>query len=92
MKNQTRDYYRHHRIRTIRRKYKILKQLWEWQMVENYFSQDGWSGVALGTLSKGKIHCFCPMCQKKSYDELSLRDKRQVKNMEQQLKEYQYEQ
>ena len=37
MKNRTQDYYRHHRIRTIRCKYKILRQLWGWQMVENYF-------------------------------------------------------
>lgn len=55
MKNWTRDYYRHHRIRTIRRKYKILRQLWGWQMVENYFSQDGRSGVALGTLQKERF-------------------------------------
>jgi hypothetical protein len=30
----------------------------------------------LGMLHKGKIHCSCAMCRSKSYDELSMRDKK----------------
>ncbi len=36
----------------------------------------GWThGGALGYLSKGKIHCSCWLCRKKSYDEKSHSDK-----------------
>jgi len=90
MKNRTRAYYRHQRWRCICRKYNIRKQLWGRMAVEQYYSKDGKLGVAIGTLSKGKIHCSCPMCRTKSYDELSHRDKKVIESMDEQLKEYFY--
>lgn len=90
MKNRTIAYYRHHRKRVIRRKCNILKQLWGREAFEGYFSKDGKSGAAFGTLSKGKVHCSCPMCRTKSYDELSHRDKKRLENMRQQIKEYEH--
>lgn len=91
MKNRTKAYYRHHRWRSIRRKYEIRKQLWGKEAVDEYYSKDGHSGVALGTLSKGKIHCSCPMCRSKSKDGWSHRDRKKIENMNQQIKEYFYE-
>lgn len=38
-------------------------------------------------LSKGKIHCSCPMCRHKSYDEKSMSDKRKDELARQQLEE-----
>lgn len=83
MTNRTRAYYRHQRWRAIRRKYRIRKQLWGRELVEDYYSK-----VPIGTLSKGKIHCSCPMCRTKSYDELSHRDKKYLESATEQLKEY----
>ena len=65
-----RGYYRRQRKRTIRRKRGILFRLGG----REYY--DGWTRGAEGRLAKGKIHCSCPICRRKSYDELSMRDKR----------------
>ena len=38
-------------------------------------------------LSKGKIHCSCPMCRHKSYDEKSTIDKRKDESARSQVEE-----
>ena len=88
MQNRNRTYYRHQRWHCIRRKYNIRKQLWRRKAIENYYSRDGNTGVAIGTLSKGKIYCSCPMCRTETYDELSHRDKKLLERAREQLKEY----
>ena len=57
MMQRTRDYYRYHRRRIIRRKKQIISDQ------NNY-----WSYKHEGELSKGKIFCSCPLCRRKSYD------------------------
>lgn len=61
--NRTRDYYRHQRKRVINRKRKII-----------HSQDDYWYVPHDGMLSKGKIHCSCPMCRRKSYDEAKMQD------------------
>lgn len=61
-------YYRYQRKRTIRRKDRILHF---WGSDEEVAS---WGPK--GRLSKGKIHCSCPLCRHKSYDDPTVRDKR----------------
>lgn len=56
--NRSRDYYRKQRARVIRRKQNII-----------HSQNDYWHVEHAGMLSKGKIHCSCPMCRHKSYDE-----------------------
>ena len=74
--NRSRDYYRKQRARVIRRKQ------------NNIHSQnDYWQVEPAGMLSKGKIHCSCPMCRHKSYDEKSMSDKRKDELARQQLEE-----
>ena len=55
MKNRERNYYRKQRIRHIKRKKRIIKEL------NNY-----WLYEHEGVLSKGKIHCSCKLCSAKS--------------------------
>ena len=57
-------------MRTIHRKETILRQLGG----EEYVL--AWEHGAAGRLSKGKIHCSCWMCRRKSYDDPRIRDKR----------------
>lgn len=56
---------RYGRFRTIERKKRIIQQQ------NNY-----WSFKHEGELSKGKIHCSCPMCRHKFKDQASLPDVR----------------
>ena len=51
--NRTRAYYRHHRNRVMQRKSKLAKQL-------------GWYEKCVGKFAKGKIHCSCSYCRKKT--------------------------
>ena len=51
--NRTQAYYRHHRKRVIQRKSKLAKLL-------------GWHGKCVGKFAKGKIHCSCSYCRKKT--------------------------
>lgn len=88
MKNRSRAYYRYQRWRSICRKYRIHKQTLGKQFVERCYSPGGEKGTAIGSLSKGKIHCSCPMCRTKSYDKPSYRDKRLMLNAREQLREY----
>ena len=53
-------------MRAIHRKEGILKRIGG----EEYIR--AWTGGTPGRLAKGKIHCSCPMCRKKSYDSPSV--------------------
>lgn len=72
MSNRNAAYYRWQRYRTIEKKKNLLKCLGG----DEYLH--AWIGGDYGRLAKGKIHCSCPMCRRKSYDEPSHRDKRQA--------------
>ncbi|MEK4487222.1 hypothetical protein MHH81_16975 [Psychrobacillus sp. FSL H8-0484] len=52
-RNRSRSYYRHHRKRVIQRKVKIANQ-YEWNV--RY----------AGQFAKGKVHCSCSMCSRKT--------------------------
>ena len=79
--NRDRSYYRKQRMRAIHRKETILRQLGG---EENVLA---WEHGAAGRLSKGKIHCSCWMCRRKSYDDPQIRDKRTAMDAAQQLLE-----
>ena len=79
--NRDRSYYRKQRMHAIHRKEKILRQLGG---EENVLA---WEHGAAGRLSKGKIHCSCWMCRRKSYDAPQIRDQRAAMDAVQQLLE-----
>ena len=79
--NRDRSYYRKQRMRAIHRKEKIIRQLGGEEFVS------AWARGAAGRLSKGKIHCSCWMCRRKSYDDPQIRDKRAAMDAAQQLLE-----
>ena len=79
--NRTRDWHRFQRKRAIARKAGILRRNWGAEEVLL------WTGGKLGRLSKGKIHCSCWMCRRKSRDEHSASDKRTQISMQQQMEE-----
>ena len=56
-------YYRAQREKAINRKKRIIKDQ------HNY-----WNVRFDGELSKGKIHCSCPLCRRKSYDYAKMQD------------------
>lgn len=66
-------YYRYQRERNIEKKYSKRKKLWGTEMTESYYSSN-----PKGELSKGKIHCSCPMCREKSYERKSHRDRKMM--------------
>ena len=68
--NHNRAYYRHHRERVIRRK---VNMLLAYGGKENV---DAWTQGHSGRLSKGKIHCSCFMCRRKSFDHPQHRDEK----------------
>lgn len=60
---RTRDIIRHNKYRVIARKKRIIKE------------QNGyWHYKYSNELSKGKIHCSCPLCRHKSYDYTKVQD------------------
>ena len=77
--NRDRSYYRKQRKRAIHRKETILRRLGG----EAYVC--AWAHGAPGRFSKGKIHCSCWMCRRKSYDTPHIRDRRAAISAEQQL-------
>ncbi len=79
--NRERSYYRKQRRRVIRRKEKLLFRLGGESLVQ------GWERGAAGRLSKGKIHCSCWLCRRKSYDAPSARDRRRASDAAHQLRE-----
>lgn len=79
--NRDRSYYRKQRKRTIHRKEGILRRIGG----DEYIC--AWACGATGRFAKGKIHCSCWMCRRKSFDDLQLRDKRMAMNTAEQLRE-----
>ena len=77
--NRYRDYYRSQRKRAICRKKAILLAYGGKETLE------AWTHGQPGRLSKGKIHCSCPMCRKKSYDEMQHRDRKWTVDAKEQL-------
>lgn len=65
---RNRGYYYWQRERAIARKSEILREL------RGPFEPDLYTGGKPGKLSKGKIHCSCPLCRAKTYDHPSHRD------------------
>lgn len=81
--NRDRSYYRKQRKRAIHRKEGILRRIGGEAYVH------AWANGATGRFAKGKIHCSCWMCRRKSYDDLQLRDKRMAMDAAGQLLEIQ---
>ena len=54
---RSRDIIRHNKYKTIARKKRII-----------HSQNDYWHFKYENELSKGKIHCSCPLCRHKSYD------------------------
>lgn len=79
--NRTRDWHRFQRRRAIARKAGILRRNWG---AEEAFLR---TGGKPGRLSKGKIHCSCWMCRRKSRDERSTSDNRKQVSILQQMEE-----
>lgn len=77
-----RGYYRSQRKRTIQRKKDLLYGIGG----HDYWW--AWTRGANGRLAKGKIHCSCPMCRSKSYDDPTIRDKRAMGMAAEMLREY----
>ena len=77
--NRTRDWHRFQRVRAIARKVGILRRNWG---AEEVFL---WTGGKPGRLSKGKIHCCCQVCRRKSQDKRSTSDNRKQVSMLQQM-------
>lgn len=74
MENRTMAFRRHQRWAHINRKKYIIKL------------QGGyWHYKYDGDLDKGKIHCSCPMCRSKSYDQASASDVRKTVSAMQEL-------
>lgn len=73
--NRDRAYYRKQRAKHIARKKRMIK---EW-------STDGTTYWICpnGALNKGKIHCSCWMCRRKSYDDKSHKDLARIAAMNQ---------
>ena len=58
MKNRTKAFIRYQRERIIRRKWAILKDVYQLEKE---------SMPIRGTLSKGKVYCSCRMCRYQQY-------------------------
>jgi len=54
---------------------------------EEYVSAWSGGGKKKGRLAKGKIHCSCPMCRRKSYDNLSHTDRKKLLSGKQQIED-----
>lgn len=76
---RSRGYYRTQRKRAIKKKVALLYRLGG----KDHF--EGWTRGAPGRLAKGKIHCSCWMCRRKSYDEISHRDAKRHQSIDQQM-------
>ena len=70
--NRSRAYRRFQRNRTIHHKSMILRDYWKLN------DADYWTPERYGVLSKGKVHCSCWMCRRKSYDDPRIMDKRNI--------------
>ena len=79
--NRDRSFNRKQRRRVIHRKENLLRRLGGEELVQ------AWARGAVGRFSKGKIHCSCWLCRRKSYDEPSARDRRKALSAADQLRE-----
>lgn len=70
MKNHTREQVRHNEWKHAIRKKNICKHVFGFDYYDN-----------LHQYSKNKIHCSCWLCRSKSYEEKSIRDKRNEERM-----------
>lgn len=77
-----RGYYRSQRKRTIQRKKNLLYS------IGGHGYWWAWTQGANGRLAKGKIHCSCPMCRNKSYDDPTIRDKQTNEKAKEMVREY----
>ena len=68
--NRSRAYRRFQRNRAIHHKSMILRDYWKLN------DADYWTPERYGVLAKGKVHCSCWMCRRKSYDDPRIMDKR----------------
>lgn len=75
--SRTRSWRRFQRNRAIHHKSMILRDYWKL----NY--PDYWTPERYGVLSKGKVHCSCWMCRRKSYDDPCMMDKRHALSQDQ---------
>lgn len=80
---RNRNYYRKQRIRAINRKLAIRIAQWGTQDTLKIYD-----ATQRGKLHKGKVHCSCPMCSRKSSTELSHTDKRKYVKADSQLLDY----
>jgi len=78
---RNRAYYKWQRSRIISRKLGILGRMGWTDAIT------AWTRGQPGRLAKGKIHCSCRMCRRKSYDCLSHVDLKQCVSAKQQLDE-----
>ena len=77
MKNRTPEFRRQQRTAHISRKKRIIRD------------QGGyWHYKFAGDLDKGKIHCSCPMCRRKSYDRAQICDQRKAGSAIDELLDY----
>ncbi|MBQ6568721.1 MAG: hypothetical protein IJL87_00525 [Clostridia bacterium] len=79
--NRDRSYYRKQRKRSIHRKENILRKIGGDEYVQ------AWAHGQPGRFAKGKIHCSCRMCRRKSYEDPQARDKRTAAAAKEQLRE-----
>jgi len=77
---RTNGYYRYQRKKHINRKKRIIHKM-----------NDYWYYKYEGKLSKGKIHCSCWKCRRKSYEERSRKDKVRLNDMKQQLNDVNFD-
>jgi hypothetical protein len=80
---RNRGYFREQRRKAIQRKFQIQKKRFGRE-----YANEIYDDRKKGQLAKGKIHCSCPMCRTKSYDELSHRDKVKELQVKYQLTHY----
>ena len=73
--NHDKNYYRIQRIKHIKRKKRMMR---EWSLNGNCLQLT----TPDGTLNKGKIHCSCWMCRKKSYDKKTAKDTARIEAMD----------
>ena len=81
---RNRKYHRYVREKSIDKKYHIREFLWGHVNTEKYYEEH-----PKGSLNKGKIHCSCWMCRKKSSDELTKKEKISLEKMEFYIKDLQ---
>lgn len=99
MKNRSREYYREQRRKKIERKKRIIKGYLSDGVLKSIDSKDFmrapndvigycsypyWYEKYDGKLSKGKIHCSCPMC---AFHETPMNDKRKLLRMKDQIED-----